>query len=153
MWDAFTCAGDVLCTTKSSTILRICLAIVKISPVFCALECLYSSKGRSPPRCRPPAVCLVNWGLYFWAARMEVSWYDCFTSSVGCALHEEWEQIWSFDDMLVRLFLFPRTSLVQRSNVAGWTQAALSFIKTAQFLLKSFSLAPFFPYFHLSEKK
>lgn len=52
-------------------------------------------------------------------------------------------------DMIVGLLLllFLRNSLEQRSKVAVWTQAAFVFIKTAPFLLKSFSLAPFFPIF------
>lgn len=56
MCDVFAGAGHDLCTTKSFAILRICLAVVKTSPVFCTLECLYSSTRRTPLCCSPPAV-------------------------------------------------------------------------------------------------
>lgn len=67
MCDVFAIPGSVLCTAKSSTILRIYISVVKISPVFCTLECLYSSTRRSPLHSTPGRPCCVwvNRSLYF----------------------------------------------------------------------------------------
>lgn len=81
---------------------------------------------------------------HFWAARIEASLYDCiivigglwFSKTMG--RNPNVSLFWLRDGLNI---IFLRRSLIQRSNLAGWNQAAFIFIKTV-------SRAPFYPIFN-----
>lgn len=150
MCDVFASAGHVLYTTKSFAILRIFLAVLKTSPVFCTLECLCSSTCRTPLRCSPSPRCVwAKQSLHFWAARIEASLYDCITVIGGLWFSKTMGRnpnvslFWLHDGLNI---LFPEEGFNSKVKSGRMKPGSL------HLHWNSFS-GSFLPHFQLSEKK